>query len=307
MWVHAEWRGGLMARSYAALYHRIWADPEWRALDVDAQHLYLLLISQDNLNMAGVLPLQVRRWSKCAHGWDEVVVSDALARLCDQHFVVVDGDTEEVLVRTLVRNDGAYRTPGMLVSILRFAESTQSPAIRAVLAVELGKLDPLNGKKSAEGAALIAATRAVLGGGDGPSGPGGEPIGDGIGDGIGDAFIGTHRGYLPQKASEPIGDTSGSGSGSGSLLSLVETLGGKGAPPPPDAPPLCAKHEGMDRDEVPPCRACGRLRGNWEMVRDEAAKPKPLPPLCGECDNRFIETDNGLARCPRCNPKAMAS
>src|SRR5690348_2370174 len=131
-----------MARSFAAVFHRIWADPEWRALDVDAQHLYLLLISQDNLNLAGVLPLQIRKWSKCVHGWDEKVVADALDRLRADHFVVLDDDTEEVLVRTFVRNSGAYKTPGMLTSILKFAESIHSPGLRRVLAVELGKLDP---------------------------------------------------------------------------------------------------------------------------------------------------------------------
>lgn len=293
-----------MARSFAAIYHRIWADPEWRALDVDSQHLYLLLISQPQMNMAGVLTLQVRRWSSCVHGWDAQVVTDSLDRLRERHFVVVDEDTEEVLVRTLIRNDGAYRTPGMLVSILRFAESVQSPAIRAVLAVELSKLDALKGKTADEGEALIAATRAVLSPMPSPRNDGGEPIPDGIGDGIGDAFVGTHRGYLPQNASEPIGDTSGSGSGSGPLLSLVGKSWEEGSPVPiSDEPDNCPKHQGQGRD-APPCRACMPLRQQWEAALIEAAKPKPLPPLCGECDNRFIETDSGMARCPRCNPRA---
>lgn len=300
-----------MARSFAALYHRIWADPTWRALDVDAQHLYLLLISQDNLNLSGVLPLQVRKWSKCVHGWDEKVVADALARLRSEHFVVVDDDTEEVLVRTFVRNSGAYKTPGMLTSILKLSESVHSSALRVVLAVELGKLDPLDGKRAVAGMAAIEETRRVLAPQDGPRGPGGEPIPDGIGDGIRDAFVGTHPGWHP---AEPIGDGIGDASitststGTGPLLSLVESRGGKGAPPPPDDPPLCAKHEGMDRDEVPACRACGRLRENWEMARAEAAKPEPLPPLCGECENRWVENDDGtVRRCPRCNPRAKES
>jgi hypothetical protein len=75
---------------------------------------------------------------------------------------VVDEDTEEVLVRSLIRNDEAYKTPGMLKSILKSAEHTQGPALRRELAVELGRLDPLEGKKADEGTALIAATRMVL-------------------------------------------------------------------------------------------------------------------------------------------------
>lgn len=300
-----------MARSFAALYHRIWADPAWRALDVDAQHLYLLLISQNNLNLAGVLPLQVRKWSKCSHGWDEKVVADALDRLRATHFVVVDDDTEEVLVRTLVRNDGAYKTPGMLTSILKFAESIQSPGLRTVLAVELGKLEPLNGKTAAAGMAAIEATRRILSPQGGPSGPGGEPIPDGIGDGIpdgiGDAFVGTHPGYLPQSSPDGIGDTSGSGSGSGALLSLVDYREGKGPAPLPDQPPKCKRHADLADEDVPPCRPCGQIREQWQTARTEAAKPKPLPPLCGHCDNRWVETDRGMARCPACNPLAQGA
>lgn len=303
-----------MARSYAQLHQRIWADPDWRALDLGAQHLYILLISQPQTNLAGVIPLQLRKWASCVDGWDIADVANALDRLRVQRFVIVDDDTEEVLVRTLIRNDGGYKTPGMLKSILVFAEQAQSPAIRRALADELGRLDPLNGKTAEEGTALISATRLVLAPPSGPSGPGGEPIpdgmADGIRDGIPDAFIGTHPGCHPgchpQSEKEPIPDTSVTGTGTGPLLSLVGNQRGKSAPPPPDEPPLCAKHEGMDRDLIPGCRACKRLRENWEMARDEAAKPKPLPPLCGQCDNRWIETESGaMARCPRCNPRAQ--
>jgi hypothetical protein len=301
-----------MARSFARLYVRAWADPEFRALPVDPQHLYMVLISQDNMNLAGVLPLQLRRWSGCVADWDPERVQAALDRLTADRFTVVDEDTEEVLVRSLVRNDEAYKTPGMLKSILKFAEGTQAPSLRRELAIELGRLDRLEGKKAEEGMALIAATRlALMPEGTPPDGGvihRSEPIADGIGDGIADTFLGTHRRYLPNHAKEPITDTSVSVSVSVPSLSLVRSLGGKGAPPPPDEPPLCAKHEGMDRDEVPPCRACGRLRENWELTRTEAAKPKPLPPLCGECDNRWIEMPDGsAAHCPRCHPQAAAS
>lgn len=292
-----------MARSYAAIHLRIWADPEWRALDGDAQLLYLLLLSQPSLNLAGVLPLQARRWAACVGDWDAPAVDMALSRLAEARFLVIDLDTEEVLVRSFIRNDGNYKIPNALKSLLQVSEGTQSPALRAVLAVELGRLEPLSGKKADEGRALIAATRLALGGFDGPSGPGGQPMPDG--------FVvthaGTHAGTVNQPMPEPMPQPIGSGSGSGTYLSLVENLEGESAPPPPDEPPLCAKHEGMDRDEIPGCRACKRLRENWEMARDEASKPRPLPPLCGECDNRFIETASGMARCHRCNPLAKES
>lgn len=301
-----------MARSFAAVYTRIWADPTWRALDVNSQHLYLLLLSQDNLNLAGVIPLQLRRWSKCVAGWDTAAVDEALERLQGQSFVVVDEDTEEVLIRTLIRNDGAYKAPGSLKAILTLAAAAQSPVIRAVLAAELGKLDRLEGKTADAGTAAITATRAVLAPSTDPT-PDGTP--DGIGDGTPDGFLATHPRWdvssTTQPTPDPTPDGTGSGSGSGSVpsFSLVGILGGKGAPPPPGEPPLCAKHDGMDRDEIPGCRACKRLRENWEITRAEAAKPPPLPPLCGDCDNRWIQpVDDGPAKhCPRCHPAEVRS
>jgi hypothetical protein len=294
-----------MARSYAAIHQRIWADPEWRALDLGAQHLYLLLISQPQMNLAGVLPLQLRKWASCVDGWDIGDVAKALDRLCDARFVLVDEDTEEVLIRTLIRNDGSYKIPNVLKSLLQVAEGTQAAALRAALSVELGRLEPLDGKKAVEAAGWIAATRLVLGIADGPSGPGGEPLPEPLPEGLGQGFIATVPLTVSGTVNQPLPEGSGSGSGSGTSLSLVENLGGKSAPPPPDEAPKCKRHAHLADEDVPPCRVCGQLRERWETARAESAKPRPLPPLCGGCDNRWVETDNGMARCPRCNPRAL--
>jgi hypothetical protein len=223
-----------MARSYGKLYQRIWTDPAWRALDVDAQHLYLLLISQPSMNMAGVLPIQLRRWSACVADWKPDQVEGALARLNDTGFTVTDEDTEEVLVRSLIRNDEAYRTPGMLKAILEAAQATQSPLLRRSLAAELGRLPALEGKTAAQGHSLIEAARRALGGGEGPP-PGGrdgiaepsrekatdtipEPIPDGIRAPIREPIpepIGYATGEpIPDTTSDAIPDTSVSVSGS---------------------------------------------------------------------------------------------
>lgn len=292
-----------MARSHAAIYHRIWADPAWRALDVNAQHLYLLLISQPQMNLAGVLPIQLRKWASCVDGWDIVDVAIALDRLREDRFVLVDEDTEEVMIRTLIRNDGAYKIPNVLKSLLQAAEGTQAPAIRRELAIELGRLEPLDGKKADEAAGWIAATRLVLGLPGGPSGGGGGTLPVTVSPTLPVTVAGTENQPLP----EPMPEGSGSGSGSGALLSLVGSLKGGVAPPLSEEPPKCKRHAHLDDGDVPPCPPCGRLRERWEQARTEAAKPKPLPPLCGQCDNRWIETDDGMARCPRCNPKAVAS
>lgn len=304
-----------MARSFARCYVRIWADPAWRALDVDAQHLYLLLISQPSMNMAGVLPLQLRKWASCVAGWDIADTAKALDRLRDDTFVLVDEDTEEVLVRSLVRNDEAYKTPGMLKSILRFAEGTQAPELRRTLAVELGRLDPLEGKKADEGTALIAATRLVLMPDGTPPDDGVIHRSDGIGDGIGEPMPDGIGDGIPGAENNPSAMASPNPSVSVSVsvpsLSLVGTSVGRGETPPlSDEPPRCKRHADLADGEVPPCPPCGRLRTKWEAAVAESAKPKPKPPWCGACNEgtRLVEVDDRtVARCERCHPRAVAS
>lgn len=296
-----------MARSYAAIHLRIWADPEWRTLDGDAQHLYLLLLSQPSLNLAGVLPLQTRRWASCVADWDAPAVDMALSRLAEARFVVVDQDTEEVLIRSFIRNDGNYRIPNVLKSLCQIAEGTQAPALRAELAIELGRLDALEGKKADEGRALIAATRLVLGASNGPSGPSGEPMPEPLAEPLADGFVATHGPRVVSSATEPMPEPSGSGSGSGTSLSPVKILGGENFP----RPPRCARHDDLPIGDEPPCRACQRMRENWEATQAEAAKPPPKPTWCGACDEhtRLTEDLDGSARrCRVCHPlQAVAS
>lgn len=130
-----------MARKHAVLLLRVWSDQEWRALPRDCQWLYELLISQPSINHAGVLPLPGRRWQSLAADATVDVVNQALKTLAERRFIAYDEDTDEVLVRSFVRNDGVYRQPNTLKSALRSAQAVQSPHLRAVLAGELRRLD----------------------------------------------------------------------------------------------------------------------------------------------------------------------
>lgn len=81
------------------------------------------------------------------------------------------------------------------------------------------------------------------------------------------------------------------------------------APLPPE-PPLCRRHINWDRDTVPACAACGRLREQWQDQRDAATAPAPKPPWCGTCDEttRQIEVDDHTtARCLICHPLVGAA
>ena len=75
---------------------------------------------------------------------------------------------------------------------------------------------------------------------------------------------------------------------------------------PPLFPTHCRRH--ANTAEPGPCGDCADAR------RAHAARQQALPdyrlrvvkPLCGQCDERWIETPDGLAHCPRCSP-AVAS
>src|SRR5690606_238647 len=79
--------------------------------------------------------------SKWAKGCDEIETSEDLvpdlAALIAARFIVVDSDTEEVLVRSFIRNDGVLKQPNVFKNALRCAEGVESQAIRSALAVEL--------------------------------------------------------------------------------------------------------------------------------------------------------------------------
>lgn len=124
-------------RKYAQILKRIWRDDDWRQLSVDAQWLYTALLSQDSINYAGVLAITVRRWANLAKDMDPRRVESTIDELAAHRFVVVDWDTEEVLVRTYIRNDGLWKQPRMMGLAVRQALETTSQILRTALADEL--------------------------------------------------------------------------------------------------------------------------------------------------------------------------
>lgn len=129
-----------MSRNYANISTAIWRNEEFRDLSRDAQWMYLLLTSQQDISAAGVLPLSIRRWSTRAKGCTRAVVIAALEELARHRFVVYDNDTEELLVRSFVRWDGGYTNPKRRPVIQRAAEAVESDAIQRSLAREFQRL-----------------------------------------------------------------------------------------------------------------------------------------------------------------------
>jgi hypothetical protein len=149
-----------MARGHGRILTSIWEDEDFKALDPAEQRLYLFLISQPNLNHAGLLDLTLRRWARKARGLTVAELEKTIAALEDARFVVMDDDTEELLIRSFVRNDGVWRMPKVMGAMVSGALEISSKRLQRALLDEMDRI-PLS--------ELSDEPAKLRGGGEGPS------------------------------------------------------------------------------------------------------------------------------------------
>jgi len=129
-----------VARDRASIRIDMWADEDWRALTVGAQHLYMLLLSHPTLSYAGVADWREGRLAAMTKNRTEGEILGAAAELQRGLFVLVDDSTEEVLVRSFVKHDGLLKQPKLAVSMANAYAAVASANIREVIAFEVQKL-----------------------------------------------------------------------------------------------------------------------------------------------------------------------
>ncbi|WFE41938.1 hypothetical protein [Micromonospora sp. WMMD998] len=129
-----------MARSEARIAVSIWTDADFLALSPTAQRMFMFLLSQPDLAHDGVLALRERRWTKTAKELTRANVEDDLAELRAARFVVVDEDTEEVLIRSFIRRDKVYRQPNVLRAACDHLAVVSSRTILDAIAGELRRV-----------------------------------------------------------------------------------------------------------------------------------------------------------------------
>lgn len=132
-----------MANDFAPLLRAIWSDTDWRTLPLDAQHAYLMLMSHPDRNSAGVLSLTPRKWTRLAADLSPERLASALDTLDATSFVVIDEDTEEVLVRAFIRRAKVYTHIRMMANALREISEVESERLRSALGQELMRLPAL--------------------------------------------------------------------------------------------------------------------------------------------------------------------
>lgn len=126
-----------MGRSEARLKRGIWAG--LRGVSPHAKLLYAVLLTEATMNHAGVCARRMDLWAEQAELTDDET-NAAFTELLAGRFVYADTVTREVLVRTMIRNDGVADQPYLFKGALKEALQTESPALRTVLAGELRKL-----------------------------------------------------------------------------------------------------------------------------------------------------------------------
>jgi hypothetical protein len=159
-----------MPRSEARIFTSIWDDPDFLALPPGAQRLYMFLLSQRELTYCGTMPLRPMRWAKKAAGLALADVERDLKELegngnpsrnppsgtaSRQPFVITDPEAGELLVRSLIRRDTAWKQPNLLKLAIESATEVESVAIRSALLAEVHRL-PVDESPSAQVRTLIA-------------------------------------------------------------------------------------------------------------------------------------------------------
>lgn len=126
-----------MARRYAPLYTSIWQDETVTALNASAQRIYLVALSQPNMQWCGVVPFTARRWASYAKDTTAKQVARDVQELVNAGLVLLDGDTEELWVRSFIKHN-VLDQPKLLNAARREMGEVLSPRIRQAIATAYG-------------------------------------------------------------------------------------------------------------------------------------------------------------------------
>lgn len=129
-----------MPRDHARINLAIWTDPEFRALPQPAQHLYFILWTHPELSYCGAIDWRPGKLSGLTGALTRADIETAAACLEARHFIVIDNETEELLVRSWIRWDGLMKQPRMAVSCVSAYAALGSEKLRRALVHELASL-----------------------------------------------------------------------------------------------------------------------------------------------------------------------
>ncbi|BAH32990.1 hypothetical protein [Rhodococcus erythropolis] len=129
-----------MASEFTRMNRDIWSSDEFLDLSASAQHLYFVLWTHPNLSFCGSVEWHPGKLSTRASDLTPELVIEAGMELARNLFIVVDPETEEVLVRSWIKHDGLCRQPNMAVAMSKDRANLSSRSLRGVVVHEVAKL-----------------------------------------------------------------------------------------------------------------------------------------------------------------------
>lgn len=129
-----------MARDRANIKSSLLADEHWRLLTHGAQWLYKYLLVSPTLNLCGVADWRPARIAAAARDVDTADVLVWAGELSTEFFIVIDEETEEVLIRSFFRHDGILAQPNPMKGAAREFAAVASSRLRGAISFELRRL-----------------------------------------------------------------------------------------------------------------------------------------------------------------------
>lgn len=127
-------------RQYALIHRAILDDPSWRCLTRSQQNLYLLLLLKLSTNLCGVVDWRPKKLAVNASDMTvETIEADAVV-LEKKLYIVRDEDTDEVLIRSFLRNDAPLKSSKTAIAVRSSYTDTASSNLRGVIVFELQRL-----------------------------------------------------------------------------------------------------------------------------------------------------------------------
>jgi hypothetical protein len=210
-----------MSHTYAAIMTSVWSDKDFLSLTVEAQRLYFFLLSQPSLSKVGYTDINLKKWANKAINLEKHDLEKQLAELEIARFIVVDYDTDELLIRTYVRNSGVWKQPLIVASMAPAVVEIESGKLRRALLHELDRLPlgELKNDPSPKGGPsvrtqvtlrvqqvreeLLRGMTCDVSEYEMEAKPSREGIGDPLGTGTGSSFTHVHTGLSSSFSSEP--------------------------------------------------------------------------------------------------------
>lgn len=126
-------------RTFARFESEMLLNPEWTGLTPQAQSVYITLLVHPSLSMCGVADWRPKRLSQYS-AMNAQEIENAGHELEKAGFVVLDEDTDEVLVRSFLRHDMPLKSPKTAVSVNKAYYLIASVRLRSAVVREASRL-----------------------------------------------------------------------------------------------------------------------------------------------------------------------